>query len=96
MPATQKAKPIRKTTAAHEDNPEWTAAEAARAKKGAAFFAERGLVAPAPRRRGAQRRPIKQPVSIRLSPDVLTAFRRMGRGWQSRVDTALREWLAAH
>jgi uncharacterized protein (DUF4415 family) len=35
----------------------------------------------------------KQPVSIRLSPDVLNAFRETGPGWQTRIDEALRDWL---
>ncbi len=35
----------------------------------------------------------KQAVSIRLSPDVLAHFRAGGRGWQSRIDEALRDWI---
>lgn len=38
----------------------------------------------------------KERITIRLSPDVLSTFRATGRGWQTRVDGALREWLAAH
>ena len=33
----------------------------------------------------------KQPVSLRLDPDVLAHFRRSGRGWQSRINAALRK-----
>lgn len=33
----------------------------------------------------------KEAVSIRLSPDVLEYFRAGGRGWQTRIDAALRE-----
>jgi uncharacterized protein (DUF4415 family) len=33
----------------------------------------------------------KQPVSLRLDPDVLAHFRRGGRGWQSRINAALRK-----
>jgi uncharacterized protein (DUF4415 family) len=33
----------------------------------------------------------KRPVSLRLDPDVLTHFRRGGRGWQSRINAALRK-----
>lgn len=46
-------------------------------------------------RRGRPRkaRP-KEAVSIRLSPDVLAAFRATGPGWQTRIDEALKEWLA--
>jgi BrnA antitoxin of type II toxin-antitoxin system len=33
----------------------------------------------------------KHPVSLRLDPDVLAHFRRSGRGWQSRINAALRK-----
>jgi uncharacterized protein (DUF4415 family) len=33
----------------------------------------------------------KRPVSLRLDPDVLAHFRRGGRGWQSRINLALRK-----
>ncbi len=35
----------------------------------------------------------KRPISIRLSPDVVDAFRETGPGWQTRIDEALRDWL---
>jgi uncharacterized protein (DUF4415 family) len=38
----------------------------------------------------------KEAVNIRLSPDVLSAFRAGGAGWQTRMDAALREWLTQH
>jgi uncharacterized protein (DUF4415 family) len=38
----------------------------------------------------------KERITIRLSPDVLEEFRAAGRGWQTRVDLALRDWLATH
>jgi len=38
----------------------------------------------------------KEAISIRLSPDVLAAFRATGKGWQTRIDHALREWLKEH
>lgn len=38
----------------------------------------------------------KEQVNIRLSPDVLAAFRAGGAGWQTRIDAALRQWLAQH
>src|SRR4051794_18628320 len=48
-------------------------------------------------RRGRPRSPHpKVATSIRLSDDVLTRFRASGPGWQSRIDSALREWLATH
>jgi hypothetical protein len=33
----------------------------------------------------------KRPVSLRLDPDVLAHFRHSGRGWQSRINAALRK-----
>ena len=32
----------------------------------------------------------------RLSPDVVQRFRATGDGWQTRVDTALQDWLKTH
>jgi uncharacterized protein (DUF4415 family) len=43
-------------------------------------------------KRGPQKvRPTKEPVTIRLSPDVLTVLRSKGRGWQTLVDDTLRQ-----
>ena len=33
----------------------------------------------------------KQALSLRLDPDVVAHFRRGGRGWQSRINAALRK-----
>ena len=38
----------------------------------------------------------KERITIRLSPDVLAAFKATGKGWQSRIDAALREWVQKH
>jgi len=38
----------------------------------------------------------KRRITIRLSPDVLAEFKAAGRGWQTRVDLALRDWLRTH
>jgi uncharacterized protein (DUF4415 family) len=38
----------------------------------------------------------KIPIAIRLSADVVEYFRATGAGWQSRIDTALRDWIAGH
>jgi uncharacterized protein (DUF4415 family) len=48
------------------------------------------------RARGPNRRPKKEQVAVRYSPDVLAAFRAMGKGWQTRMNEALQEWLKAH
>lgn len=47
----------------------------------------------AARGRGPGKRPVKEAINIRLSPDVLSAFRATGTRWQTRIDAALREWL---
>jgi uncharacterized protein (DUF4415 family) len=78
-----------------EENPEWTEADAKRAISGQEFFERMGMPVPQPRRRGPGRKPRKTLVSVRLSPDVLAGLRATGRGWQSRADAALREWLAS-
>ncbi len=41
-------------------------------------------------------KPRKQPISIRLSPDVLQYFRSMGKGWQGKIDHILREHMMHH
>jgi uncharacterized protein (DUF4415 family) len=38
----------------------------------------------------------KVAVSIRLSADVVDAFKRNGAGWQTRIDEALADWLKTH
>ena len=42
-------------------------------------------------RGGAKSKPPERPVSLRLDPDVLTHFRRGGRGWHSRINAVLRK-----
>jgi uncharacterized protein (DUF4415 family) len=38
----------------------------------------------------------KQHVNIRLDADIVLAFKSRGSGWQTKVNSALREWLSAH
>ena len=38
----------------------------------------------------------KQPISIRLSPDVVSYFKSTGKGWQTRMDAVLKEYVEAH
>jgi uncharacterized protein (DUF4415 family) len=46
--------------------------------------------------RGPQKAPRKISTTIRLSPEVVTAFRAAGDGWQTRIDQALKAWLKMH
>ncbi|MDR2637954.1 MAG: BrnA antitoxin family protein [Zoogloeaceae bacterium] len=50
------------------------------------------------RRRGGRPRVAapKKSICIRLSPDVAEAFRATGRGWQTRMNAALADWLKTH
>ena len=38
----------------------------------------------------------KQLVSVRYSPEVLAYFKSTGEGWQSRMDSVLRQYVASH
>lgn len=38
----------------------------------------------------------KRQVTIRLDPDLLDRLRVTGPGWQTRLNEALRDWLARH
>jgi uncharacterized protein (DUF4415 family) len=49
------------------------------------------------RRRGRPRKSNpKVQVSIRYSREVVEYFRATGPGWQTRMDEALKEWIAGH
>jgi uncharacterized protein (DUF4415 family) len=77
------------------DNPEWTDAMF----KESVRFNDlphdlRDKLARPPR--GLQKSPVKVSTTIRLSPDVVQAFRASGDGWQTRIDAALRDWLRTH
>jgi uncharacterized protein (DUF4415 family) len=75
-----------------DENPEWSEAESTNAVPLASL--------PPSLRTKLRGRPTaaatKQRISIRLSPDVLEAFRATGAGWQTRIDAALRDWLDTH
>lgn len=58
--------------------------------------AVRAALAERRRMRGPQKAPTKEQVAIRFSPEVLAYFRATGKGWQVRLDAALKEWIAAH
>lgn len=46
--------------------------------------------------RGKNKRPVKEQVAVRYSPEVLAAFRASGAGWQTRMNEALLDWLKSH
>jgi uncharacterized protein (DUF4415 family) len=65
------------------DYPSLEAAEAAAKEK---YYA-------AQRRRGPQKAPRKQMVTLRLDAQVLERFRATGKGWQSRMNDTLAQHL---
>jgi uncharacterized protein (DUF4415 family) len=46
------------------------------------------------RTRGPNKRPTKEQVAVRYSPEVLAYFRATGAGWQTRMDEVLCEYVA--
>lgn len=70
------------------ENPEWTEARFARAKR--LHELPPDLQKLLKKGRGPQQAPTKKLISIRLSKDVLAALRAKGRGWQGLADETLR------
>ncbi len=73
------------------DNPELTDEQLARGRP--LIETRPDLVAAMRRKRGHQRAPTKDLVSLRLDKDVLATLRASGSGWQSRANDMLREGL---
>jgi uncharacterized protein (DUF4415 family) len=86
-----------------EENPEWTDEDFARARPAREVLPEilgpklaSELLKRRPGQRGPGRHPTKVPTTLRLSPEVVAFFKAQGRGWQTRLNQALEEWVAAH
>jgi uncharacterized protein (DUF4415 family) len=79
-----------------EDNPEWTAADMAKARPASEVLPEHiGEKATQELLRRGKGRPPKDGrkvnQTIRIDPDVLEAYRQEGKGWQTRINQVLRE-----
>lgn len=88
------SKPKKPETVSQEDwddidNPEWTAEDFKRSKPAEEVVPD--VVKAYRRARGPQKAPTKRLVSLRLDPEVLGYFRATGRGWQKRINAALRK-----
>ena len=46
--------------------------------------------------RGAQKAPLKKPVTLRLDPDIMAWFKAQGQGYQTRINDALRDYIDTH
>jgi uncharacterized protein (DUF4415 family) len=69
-------------------SPELTADQMSKARPFAEVFPE--LAASIRKGRGPNKAPTKKLVSLRLSGQVLEAYKAKGPGWQSRIDADLR------
>jgi uncharacterized protein (DUF4415 family) len=82
------------------DSPEWTDEDFARARPARKVLPEifgKKVAAEMLRPRG--RPPLettKVATSIRLDADVVRAFKVSGKGWQGRINLALKDWLNDH
>jgi uncharacterized protein (DUF4415 family) len=72
------------------ENPKWTREIFRKAKPAREVFPQ--LELPNPRKgRGPQKSPVKVQTTIRLDNDIVAHFKTQGRGWQSRINDALRD-----
>ncbi|RPI01884.1 MAG: hypothetical protein EHM72_05465 [Calditrichaeota bacterium] len=46
--------------------------------------------------RGPQKDPLKIPVSLRLNPDVVDYFKVQGKGWQTKINDILSDYIKTH
>lgn len=88
-------KPKPKPDLLDDENPEWSAEDFKRAVPFSAL-PESLRSKLARRTRGPQKTAVKERVTIRLSPEVVSSFRATGDGWQTRLDAALKDWLKTH
>jgi|MudIll2142460700_1097286.scaffolds.fasta_scaffold109730_2 uncharacterized protein (DUF4415 family) len=71
-------------------NPDWTGEFNGRIRQAKEDLQQTGKIGR--RVRGSQKAPKKVRISMRLSPEVFEFFKAGGRGWQTRLDEALKEW----
>jgi uncharacterized protein (DUF4415 family) len=81
------------------DNPEWTDADFALARPASEVLPElfgsqaaQTMLKPRGRPRAEV---VKERITIRFDADVLEAFRSTGKGWQTRMNDAMRDWVRA-
>lgn len=46
--------------------------------------------------RPPSQKPLKVPTTIRFDADVLASLKAMGKGWQTRINEVMREWVKTH
>ena len=78
------------------DNPEWTEEDFKNAVPFSALPESLQTTLRGLKRRGKQQSPTKVSTTVRFDQEVLEAFRSTGRGWQQRMNDALKAWLKDH
>jgi len=83
-----------------DENPEWTAQDFAKARPASEvlpqiFGAKVAQEMLKPRGRPRAEHP-KERINIRLSHEVIEYFKSAGDGWQTRIDSALRQFITEH
>lgn len=99
MPTPEEDAAINAGIAADPENPEWTAEMFAKAKPASEIFPPETYAALV-----AMKRPRGRPkadetkvfTAIRLDADLLETFKSTGKGWQTRVNAALRQFITEH
>lgn len=84
------------------ENPEWSSEDFKKARPAAEVLREmlpreaaEEMLKPKPGRPAGSGK--KAPATaVRFDADILAAFKSTGKGWQTRINDALREWLRTH
>ncbi|WP_179404101.1 BrnA antitoxin family protein [Burkholderia guangdongensis] len=90
----------RKVNEPADDNPVWTGTDFARARPAKdvlpeLFGKETAEKLLKPRGRPKSANP-KVPLKLRIDPDIVTAYKSQGDGWQTRMNEALRDYAKSH
>ncbi len=99
MPTPEEDAEIQRGIEADDDSRELTEEELSRLRPAAEVLPEVVAAYKADRlkRRGRPRKTNpKVQVSIRYSQEVIAHFKATGKGWQTRMDEALKQWIAEH
>src|SRR3989338_11335779 len=99
MPTPGEEAAINAGIAADPENPEWKDEDFVNAKPASEFFPPETYAAMV-----AMKRPRGRPkanetkvfTAIRLDADLLETFKATGKGWQTRVNAALRQFITEH
>jgi uncharacterized protein (DUF4415 family) len=84
-----------------EENPEWTAADFKNARPASTVLRE--ILPEHAATKMLSQKPgrvlgsgTKSSTTLRFDNDILAAFKATGKGWQTRINNALRDWLNEH